>query len=124
MPLLFAAFVGEAFFGFIKKGIYIALITAFLIAVVGMWGSFTVMFFYFFDIMQTFLNSIGGSTSSNPTINSFYGLLQCIGLLDAFNDTKSVWLSSIGFLFSRILFGMTIRAYSLFMSALTPLLTA
>ena len=125
MPYILAWLVGDIAFSFVKKGVYIALITAFLIAVIGMWGSFVVMFFYFFNIMQDFLNALGGSGlgGSGVYVSKFFGLLNCIGFIDAFNNTKAVWLSSITFLFSRILFGMTIRAYSLFLSALTPLLT-
>ena len=114
------------FFGgaLIKKIIHITLVVTAVLSIVAMWASFVIAFIYFYNAVDDFIVLLGGSSNVTSSVSKFYGLLNCIGVLDAFNNTKSVWVSGLTFIFSRILFIQTIRAYSVFLSLIRPLIAA
>lgn len=122
MPLVLSYLFGEIGVMYFKKAIYIALITAYFLAIIGIWGSLVVAFFYVLDQVQVLLNLISTGTGST-SVDKFFGLLNCMGLISAFNDTKGLWLSGLTFVFARILASKTILAYRLYLDALKPLLT-
>lgn len=121
MDKVLGFFLDKIGLGFILKFIYYGLLVMYYTAIIGMWISFVVAFSYFFNQVQATLDMINLG-SSNETVSKFYGLLHCIGFLDALNDSKSVWLSGLAFIFSRILYTVSISTYTLFMRSLTPLL--
>ncbi|MDD3855271.1 hypothetical protein [Sulfurimonas sp.] len=122
MPYVLTYLFGEIGALYFKKMIYIALITTYFLALGGMMVSFSIAFFYFYDQVQNVLNMIS-SGSISSSVPKFLGLLNCIGFTQAFNDTKSVWLSGITFIMSRIMFSYAFRVYHMFLILLQPLLT-
>ena len=57
--------------------------------------------------------SVGGGVSVSTMVLKFYGLLNCIGFIDALNATKFTLISSITFYFSKIVWDYGISLYEL-----------
>ena len=121
MGYVLSLIVGKLSSAFLKKVIYITLMTVFYVSMVAMWSSFAIAFFYFLEKIQ-FLLSMLSYSGSDTTVLKFFGLLHCIGIIDAFNETKSVWLSGITFIVARIMYIQTTKAYAVMLSALGTLL--
>jgi hypothetical protein len=79
-------------------------------------------FMYFFTHMQDFIDLVSGNSSGvSSSVSKLFGLLNCIGFVDAFNGTKAVWLSGITFLFSAILFKTTHKIFNSLLNMLAVL---
>ena len=117
-----AFFVGAKYLTLIAKIFYIGVAISFLVAIGLMWGGFVTMFFYFYGIADTLIINVFSSSNSDY-VNYVFGFLNCIGFVDAFNNTKEVWLSSLSFLAGRIMFSQSINLYKMYLHMITPLLT-
>ena len=129
MPVINIAYVfweGVKFvWSIIRRGAYIGVLTLFFSSIFAMFTSYVVMFFYFYGIMQNLINYLSSPASSGSTyVSQMFGFLNCVGFTPALNDAKPVLLSGIGFLFGRIVFNISLRAYRYLLQAVTPLLTA
>ena len=113
--------IGKFGLDFLLRAIYLGLLGLYYFAIVAMWGSFVVAFSYFFNEVQSTLDMITLG-SSDSTVSHFYGLLSCVGFIDALNNTKPIWLSGLAFIFSRVMYSGTINAYTLLLRSITPLL--
>jgi hypothetical protein len=124
MPTLNLAYIAELVFKYARMVAYSLLLASFYLSIAAMWASFVTAFLYFYDVITQLLNTFGGTGigASADLVQKMYGLLNCIGLIDAFNSTKSVIVSSIMFLLGRILAGVTIKASKYFLDSLNPLI--
>jgi len=104
---------------------YYVIMALYVTAVLAVYGSLVVAFFYFYDLVQTFLNmaSGGGLNSGLAYIDYMYGLLDCIGITSAFNDTKSLIIGGIVFIFGRIAGQASIIGYKSLLIAITPMIS-
>ena len=124
MPVINLAYVAELILVYIRKIAYALLLASFYLAILTMWTSFVTAFLYFYDVISLALETFGGngSGSSASLVQKMYGILNCIGFIDAFNSTKSVIVSSIMFLLGRILFSVTLTASRYFLDGIKPLI--
>jgi hypothetical protein len=127
MNKIIAYIFGEFATVYLKKLIYIALITSAIIAILAMWGSFVVAFFFVIDNTQNLINiitsgSVGGGAPSD-ILCKLIGILNILGFYEAIDNTKGIWLSGLTFIAGRLLFNQTIKAYLSLLSLLQPLLT-
>lgn len=119
MPTLNLAYIAELAFRYIRKFAYVAFLIPFWLAVAGMWTSAVTAFLYFYHLTNDLLQYVGGSPDAS--LAKFYGLLNCIGAVDAFNDTFPVFSSGLVFYFSSILFKMTLISYKYYIDSVKTL---
>jgi hypothetical protein len=69
--------------------------------------------------LQSFSSS---ASSSNAVMSHFWGGLSCLGVIDALNNSKVFFLSSVTFLFLRFAYMHIVDAFKLLAVFLSPLL--
>lgn len=123
MPTLNLAYIAELILKYARKFAYGLFLASFWLAIAGMWTSFVTAFLFFYDKLNIFLNTVssGGAGASSDYISMMFGVLNCIGFISAYNDTKAVFISAITFLFARILFSVTLKAYYYYIDSAKPL---
>jgi len=124
MQFIISWFIKKISFSALYAIVYYVLLAIVVAVILAMWAGFFAGIFYFYDLIQSFLNLITGSgISGSDLLSKFYSLLGHIGFTSAFNDTKTIFISAISFLLGRILFTVTINTYMLFMRLISPLLS-
>jgi len=125
MPVFNLAYIAELIVLYSRKFAYALLLASFWVAIAGMWTSFVTAFGYFYDKINLFLNLYmsGSGGTSDSLISKMFGVLHCIGFVDAFNNTKAVFISAITFLLARILFTVTLSSYKYYINSIKPLVT-
>lgn len=120
MPTLNLAYIAELAFKYARKFLYSGAMVFFIALIVAMMVSFVASFTVLFNLINTFIDTM--SSSSGDNISKMFGLMDCIGLTDAFNNMKALLISSVLFLLYRILFSQFIRTYYLIIQAIKPLI--
>lgn len=120
MPTLNLAYIAELILKYARKYAYALSVTFFFTLVIGMFSSFVASFFVFYNLINNFIAHLN-SGASGEMVSKMYGLMNCVGLIQAFDNTKSILLGGALFLLWRILFGQVIRAYQLIINAVKPL---
>jgi len=120
MPTINLAYVAELILKYARKYAYFLAVFFFYTILASALASFVASFFIFYDLINTFINHFS-STSTDPTILKMFGLMDCLGLIQAFNDTKSLLISSVLFLLFRIGFASFLKYYYLAISVAKPL---
>ena len=122
MPTLNLAYIAELAFKYIRKFAYIAFLLPFFLAVTAMWTSSVTAFLYFYNLVQTILTDVStGAGGNGDLLAKFFGLLNCIGVTDAYTATSAVFESGLIFLFASILFKMTLVSYKYYIDAIKTL---
>ena len=104
--------IGKFGYDFLKKLVIWAYMFTYYGLLITMWASFFAGFFYFYDLLQTFLNNITGSgVAVDSVMSKVYGIMNCIGLTSAFNDSKLIIISGLSFLVSRIAYASILGFY-------------
>lgn len=124
MPTLNLAYIAELVVRYLRKGAYLLLLSSFFVAIVGMWTSFATAFLYIYNVINELFVfvSLGGSSSGSSLVEKMFGILNCIGFLNAYENAKPVFISSLLFLFGRILFNVTLKSYRYFLDSIKPLI--
>lgn len=118
MPILDLAFIAETALKYARKFLYAALLVAFFSILVSIIAGFVVAFTSFYGLINSFIASISSGTGD---VSKFFGLLNCVGFVSAFNDTKVLLFSAVLFLLFRILFAQVIVLYKYVLNAISPL---
>ena len=123
MPTLNLAYIAELIVKYLRKGAYFLLLASFWASISLMWTSFVTAFFYFYEKIQIVIDMMGGSGSgaSADLVQMMFGVLNCIGFIDAFTYSKPALISAITFLLGRILFNVTLSATRHFLDSIKPL---
>jgi len=90
-----------------------------------MWTSAVTAFLYFYNLIQTTLNTISGGAvtgGAGSLLAKFFGLLNCIGFTDAYSATSPAINASLIFLLSSILYKVTIVSYGYYIRNIQPLI--
>ncbi|MDR0579220.1 MAG: hypothetical protein LBG21_01260 [Campylobacteraceae bacterium] len=103
LPLVATAFAGAVSYvsgKIVSDLVFKAVCWAFLIFVVGVFIAFITVFlnacFVVYYLIVDFLNFIGNS-NNNTSLNSFFGVVSCSGVLGGINATKGLVLSALVF---------------------------
>jgi hypothetical protein len=84
-----------------------------------MWSTFFAAIFYFYDLLQSFMDKLTGvGVSPDTAMAKVFGIMNCIGLTSAFNDTKFIIISGLTFLVSRIAYANMLSFYQKILSML------
>jgi len=121
MPTLNLAYIAELAFKYIRKFAYLAFLAPFFLAVTAMWTSAVTAFLYFYNLVNSTLLTVSNGSDSSVTLEKFFGLLNCIGITDAYSISSVIFESSLIFLFSSILFKMTLVSYKYYIDAIKTL---
>ena len=108
----------EIIFSWLRKALYAsALVTFFSIIAFTVTG-FVATMLLVFGYVQDFLTM---AMCGNSGVSAVFGMLNCIGFTQAFNDYKTYIIASIVFYFVRILLAQIISLYFKVFMALQPL---
>ncbi|MDD2790037.1 MAG: hypothetical protein PHU40_05155 [Sulfurimonas sp.] len=122
MPTINLAYVAELILRYARKYAYGIAIIFFITILLAMMASFVTSFILFYNLI-THMIEFQNSASFGGTVCQLYGLLSCIGFIQAFDDTKSLIISGVLFLLWRIVFAHFLRAYYLVIQAVRPLVS-
>ena len=111
-------------FDFAINAIYIGVMIIYGTAILAIYASLVVAFFYLYDLIQSFIALIGnsGSIASSPVLDYMYTMMNCLGLTDALNDSKSILIGGVVFIMARLAGEISVKAYRNLMDAVAPLL--
>ena len=123
MDFIVSFLVSKIGFGLIIRGIYYSIIGIYILAVLSMFSSLVLAFFYFYDLIQSTISMInGGSFSGSYNLDYFFTVLNCSGFTPAFNDSSAIMIGGILFLLGRMAMVAAIVTYINLLRAITPLL--
>lgn len=118
MPILDLAFIAETALKYARKLLYAIILLAFIGILISVISGFVIAFTSFYNLINSFTASISSGTGD---VSKFFGLLNCVGFVPAFNDTKVLLFSAVLFLLFRILFAQVIVLYKYVLNAISPL---
>lgn len=121
MPVIDWVAVGFRSWKIAKQVIYGSLLAFFFFIIGAVLVSFVSSFFTFYNLLDSFIANIN-SYGVGETLSKFFGLLSCIGFVQAVSDTKAVIASSLVFLLARIIFAQLIYLYFIFLRVISPLI--
>lgn len=123
MPTINLAYIAELLVKYLRKGAYFLLLASFWSAITLMWTSFVTAFFYFYEKIQIVIDMMsgGGNGAGADLVQMMFGVLNCIGFLDAFTYSKPALVSAVTFLLGRILFNVSLSATRYFLDSIKPL---
>jgi hypothetical protein len=111
MGKIISYLIGNIGFGWLIKGAYFGLVAVYVTAVLAIFASLVVAFFYFYDLIQSLLTYISGSNITGTNLDYFFGLLNCIGFTSALNDSSSILIGGVIFILARIAAQIAITTY-------------
>ncbi len=120
MPVIDLSNVAELLLKYARKYAYALAIGFFLTVIFSMFISFVASFIIFYNLINSWIEFIN-SGGNGGAVCQMFGLMSCMGFIDAFNGTKSLLISGALFLLFRILFKNVIRAFTLLIFAVKPL---
>ncbi|EQB39630.1 hypothetical protein M947_06450 [Sulfurimonas hongkongensis] len=120
MPTINLPYVVELILKYARKYAYALAIVFFLTLITALMGSFVTAFFVFYNLINTFIAHLS-SSSNGDFVSKMFGLMSCIGFIQAFNSVKSIFISAVLFLLWRIVFAQFLRVYYLIIQAVKPL---
>lgn len=120
MPTINLAYIAEIALKYARKFAYSIKLLVFLGIISSLVSVFVFSFNEFYDLVQYFFNYASSGTSGE-TVSKMFGLMNCMGIIAAFNDTKLFLISSVSFFFVKIVYNNLIPIYYMILRALEPL---
>jgi len=121
MPSINLAYVAELILKYGRKFLYASKLLFFFTLVSAMITSFIASFVIFYNLIQQFFNFVT-HPSTGTMLDKVFGLMNCMGIVPAFNDNKAILISALLFLLYRILYIQFLKVYALVADIIKPLI--
>lgn len=121
MPVLNLAYIAELAFKYARKFLVAFKIVVFVLILASLFAAFVIAFTEFYNLV-TFTLQLATNGSYGDSVAKMFGLMSCMGLTQAFNDTKAFLISSFTFLFVKILYVQVISIYYMILRSIEPLI--
>lgn len=121
MPTLNLAYIAELALKYARKYLYAIKFWAFVTVVVIFLSSFIFTFVQAYNLTQQIMNTAAAG-NGGELVSKMFGLMNCMGLTAAFNDTKVLLIAAFSFLFLKILFAQVISIYYKLLRTVSPLI--